>query len=103
MAKIKVTPQQKITEPGEAKPRRRYVTWAMLQQYGSSPNCRNCAGGGGAHSEGCRLRFEQIWDMEEARERRAIAGELERFSGGVGAAEADASTAARQPQRESQS
>ena len=27
-----------------------------------SPNCRNCAGDGGCHSESCRLRFEKIWE-----------------------------------------
>ena len=59
---IKVTPWQPIvTEPGEAKPRRRCITWA-IQQYGSSPNCRNCSADGGAHSEICRLPFEKIWD-----------------------------------------
>ena len=57
MAKIKATPwQPKITEPGEAKLRRRYIAWAMLSQHGSSPNCLNC--------------------KEEARERRALGGEL---------------------------
>ena len=95
MAKIKATWQPKITEPGEVKPRRRYITWAMLSQHESSPNCRNCAGEGGAHSESCRLRFEKIWDKEEARERRALPGELQRPPGGVGAG--DASTSARQP------
>ena len=98
MTRIMVTPwQPKITEPGEIKPRRRYITWAMLQQFGSSPNCRNCAGDGGAHSESCRLRFEKIWDKEEARGLRALAGELGRPSGKVGAAEEDASTATRPP------
>jgi len=97
MAKIKATPwQPKVTEPGEVKPRRRYITWAMLSQHGFSPNCRNCAGDGGAHSESCRLRFEAIWDREEARERRALAGELGRSSGGDGAAAGSASTPARQ-------
>ena len=98
MTRIKVTPwQPKITEPGEVKPRRRYITWAMLQQFGASPKYRNCAGDGGAHSESCRLFFEKILDKEEARELRALAGELERHSGEVGAAEADASTATRAP------
>ena len=98
MTRIKVTPwQPKITEPGEIKPRRRCITWAMLQQFGASPKCRNCAGDGGTHSESCRLRFEKIWDKEEASEMRALAGELGRPSGEVGAAEADASTATRPP------
>ena len=96
VTRIKVTPwQPKITEPGEIKPRRRYITWAMLQQFGAMPNCRTCAGDGGAHSESCRLRVEKIWDKEEARALRALAGELERPSGEVGAAEADASTTTR--------
>ena len=98
MTRIKVTPwQPKITELGDIKPRRRYITWAMLQQFGSSPTYRNCAGDGGAHSESCRLRFEKIWDKEEARELRALAGELGRPCGANGAAEADASTATRPP------
>ena len=89
MTGIKVTPwQPKITEPGEIKPRRQYITWAMLQQFGSSPCGRNCAGDGGAHSESC-LRFEKTWNKEEARELRSLAGELERPSGEVGAAEVD--------------
>ena len=40
---------------------------------------------------------KKIWDKEEARERRALAGELGRLSGRVSAADADASTAARPP------
>ena len=69
MAKIKATSwQPKITEPGEAVPRRRNIIWAMLSKHGSSPNnCRNCAGDGGARSESCRLRFEKVLDTEEAR------------------------------------
>ena len=91
VTRIKVSPwHPKTTELGELKPRRRYITWAMLQQFGASPNCRTCAGDGGAHSESCRLQFEKIWDKEEARALRALAGELGRPSGEVGAAEADA-------------
>ena len=45
------------------------------------------------------LRFEKIWDKEEARERRALAGVLKRPSGGDGAEEGDVSTPERQPQR----
>ena len=96
MAKIKTTPwQPKITEPREAKPRRRYMTWAVLSQHGFSPNCRILAGEYGA-PDSCRLPFENIWDKEEARERRAVAGELGRPAGGVGPAAGDA-TSARQP------
>ena len=96
MAKIKATPwQPKLTEPGEVKPRQRYISWAMLSQDGSSPNCRNCAEDGGAHSESCRFWFKKIWSKEEARERRALAGELARRQGGDGAAAGGVSTTAR--------
>ena len=96
MAKIKATPwQPKLTEPGEVKPRQRYISWAMLSLHGSSPNCRNCAEDGGAHSESCRFWFKKIWGKEEARERRALAGELARRQGGDGAAAGGVSTTAR--------
>ena len=99
MTRIKVTPwQPKITEPGEVKPRRRYITWAMLQQFVASPKCRNCK------LEIVELTQKAVVSSsrksgtkEEASELRALAGELGRPSGEVGAAEADASTATRPP------
>ena len=64
----------------------------FLHQFGSSQNCRNCAGDGGTHSESFRLQFEKIWDKEEARELHPLAGDPGRLS-----AVADASTATRPP------
>ena len=65
MAKIKATPwQPKITEPGEAKPRRRDITWAMLSDHGPSPKCWHCAGDGfGLRRSGTRRRRESdaLW------------------------------------------
>ena len=76
MTRIKETLwQPQIIERGEIKPRRRYIIWATLQQFGSSSDCRNYQVDGEARSESSRPQFEKIWDKEQARELRALAGE----------------------------
>ena len=73
LAKRKATPwQPKITEPVWPSRDADTLPGQMLSQHESSPNFRNCAGGGEAHWESCRLRFEKISDKEEARERRLL-------------------------------
>ena len=44
----------------EFKPRRRYITWAMLERYGLTPGCSCCQGEGHQHSEICRSRIERL-------------------------------------------
>ena len=64
MTRIKVTPwQPKITEPGEIKPSRRYITWAMLQQFGSGAHSEAVVSG--SRRSGIRKRRENCasWQM----------------------------------------
>ena len=73
---IQATPWEPIIKHANLRdyaPRRRYITLNELVQHGASPNCRSCAGDGGAHSESCRARFEKIWaNMERKAEAKTV-------------------------------
>ena len=67
---IKVTPwhpEFRRERTAETAPRRRYITWAIVERLGRTDGCANCAGDGGAHSAACRLRNEELLDKEEAK------------------------------------
>ena len=64
----------KNKESAAGPPRRRYITKAMVDQYGRTKGCRACHGLAQAHDELCRKRFEAIWAAELKKEKEVIAG-----------------------------
>lgn len=62
-------PQQK--EPvAPGKVRRLYITEALLDKYGRTPDCTACEWYVGPHNEVCRARIEREHKVEEEREER---------------------------------
>ena len=51
--------------PGEVVTRRRYITRALVERYGSTEDCRACFRRSQQHSERCRARFELLCAGED--------------------------------------
>ena len=62
--------ETKIKEVKLVEPRRRYITWTLIQRFGGSPGCKGCYGGQ-IHTDVRRERFEKfIAKREKAAEEK---------------------------------
>ncbi|CAK0826802.1 unnamed protein product [Prorocentrum cordatum] len=77
-------PRAPTTETPVVSTRRRYITCALIQEHGESPDCAACLGLSSVHTIACRDRFEEIFKKQAEQliqTQRAIG------AGGAGGAE----------------
>ena len=70
-------PRGLVVEAPVASNRRRYITKALIHQYGETPGCAACLGTASQHTAKCRDRFEQLTNPSVTDEVPAVSSSAE--------------------------